>query len=150
MLLPESRAEETAQDHDSLVVRRTRHPRLALDVDHARLPQRASLEWRQILPACQRSHARGIVRGCSAVGSYRGPHLGLHLEQIGKVGIVKIEQVVKIRAAEHYNFLANLDRLGLESAHRKKRDRLERLERHAPRLEAALERLPDSGLDYRI
>src|SRR5208283_5277233 len=40
MLLSEPRADKPAQDHDSLVVRRSRHPRLALDVDHARLPQR--------------------------------------------------------------------------------------------------------------
>ena len=34
------RAQKPAQDHDSLVVRRSRHPRLALDIDHARLPER--------------------------------------------------------------------------------------------------------------
>src|SRR5208337_4909253 len=37
MLLSKSGADKSAQDHDSLVVRRSRHARLALDVDNARL-----------------------------------------------------------------------------------------------------------------
>src|SRR5277367_3194154 len=40
MQLSEARAHESAQDHDSLVVRRARHPRLTLDIDDARLPER--------------------------------------------------------------------------------------------------------------
>ena len=114
------------------------------------LRQRAGLERRQILRARQRAHARRIMRGGCAVGRHRGPHLSLHLEQVRKVRIVKIQHVVEVRAAEHHDLVVNLDRLGLQSAHREKRERLERLQRHAARLEAALERFPDARLDDRI
>ena len=123
-----------------------RHPHSELDD----LRQRARIERRQILPARQRSDARGIMRRRRAVSRHRRPHLGFDFEQLRKIRIVKIEHVVKVRAAQRHDLVVNLDRLGLEPAHREKRQRLESLQRHAPRLEAALERLPDAGLDHRI
>ncbi len=87
------------------------------------------------------------MRRGRAVSRHRRPHLGFDFEQLGKIRIVKIKHIVKVRAAQRHDLVVNLDRLGLQPAHRKKWQRLESLERHPSRLEAALERFPNAGLD---
>jgi len=90
------------------------------------------------------------MRRGRTVSRHRRPHLGFDLEQLRKFRIVKIKHVVKVRAAQRHDLVVNLDRLGLQPAHREKRQRLESLERHPPRFEAALERFPNAGLDDSI
>src|SRR5262249_24842334 len=75
----------------------------------------------------QRAHPPGVVKRGVTIGFDRGAHLRLYLEQLRELGIVEVEQVVKIRPAQHDQLRVHLDRLRPKSAGRKKWDRLESL-----------------------
>src|SRR5581483_3279289 len=107
-------------------------------------------EGKQRLAAGQRSDARGVMEGRLTIGINRRPHLRLDLEQLAEFGIEEIEQVVQIRPAEHDQLGLYLDGLGAQAAYRKEGYGLEGFNRHAARLEAALEGLPHPRLHDRI